>query len=169
MSLDSPLTEQQTSGRPVPPPHLPCHPKPLNPFVNANTFGGLVQWFSNHRFRITLKALQPPCDSEFKSGLDDDAVDYTLGVPGLVGSSLLLPGKERNIVSFYFCWLLDFAIWSTWLSESAQSFGFKHFLAPDGFPSLSLCLKGVTHFSLRILNGEKGSQGLRALGQIESG
>lgn len=26
---------------------LPCHLQPLNSFVNANTFWGLGQWFSN--------------------------------------------------------------------------------------------------------------------------
>ena len=104
--------------------NLPCHPKPLSPFVNANTFGGLVQWFSNHCFRITSKALPPPSDSGGLS-LDMMMMLWTTLWESLDQWNLpcFCPEKKRNIISFHLFWLLDFAIQSTWLFESAQSFG----------------------------------------------
>ena len=91
-------------------------------------------------------------------------MDYTLGVPGLVDSSLLLPGEEKKhcflllLLAFRFCHLVNLA-----LGICSVFWTFAYFWHQI-VPSLSLCVKGVTHFSLKIFNGEKGSQGAMGFG-----
>lgn len=76
-------------------------------FINANAFCGLVQWFSNHCFRIGWRALTPQVSdlAGLVWALEFVLVvvmlpgqDHTLGPPGLVGPSSLLPGEKMNMV-----------------------------------------------------------------------
>ena len=114
--------------------NLPCHPKPLSSFINANTF--VVQCSGSQTIASGSPGGSTTPDSA-GLGLGPRICICNMMVM-LLWTTLWGPQdqwnlpcfcleKERNVVHLHLPWLLDFAIWSTWPLESAQSLFFFFF------------------------------------------